>query len=49
MQKWVSRFAALIGIIALIWAVSAVLHFGATNMRRVEESASHWRTTGEFR
>lgn len=48
MRKWLSRFAAVIGVIALVWAAYCCFRFGATNMRRVETAASAWRTTGEF-
>lgn len=43
MKKFMSRVAILIGVAALVWAVYTVLHFGAVNMRRVEEANYQYR------
>lgn len=42
MKKFMSIMAVL-GAIALLWTAAKVVHYGATNMRRVDAQAYAWK------
>lgn len=42
-MKNFTRFLAILGAIALLWAVAKVVHYGSYNMRRVDAQAYAWK------
>lgn len=48
-MKKFTNIIAILGAMALLWAVAKIINYGSVNMNRANESYIHWRTTGELR